>query len=1470
MSLIHLHNIFDEIKVTSLPDITTLYSLLTIQKKPVNILDTPPPPPKKKGGFNLGGKPNKKPSTNSRQISDDSIQLELDKKALNKKLYSWYGNHNTFLKKYHQTPLYLSIGELFIESRGYPVFYLPLYMLPVSGDVNFKLCMFGSDYHFNKQLNHTASSVGLTVPQLPEKSEDLRLDNFFEDLTSNMVGNDSISLEQNASLILQAEPVFSYDVGLSKVKPKKKDFVNLKSLPMPANNFFDTEPADIFESNIFTASIKDSDLIQLFNNNVNIVIQTDLYPDSSRQQAVLSMYEQEIKCERSILWITDNAKHSQSIYKKLKKFNLHHTLLDISKSPSREHLIDQIATIMDTDWALQEHHSEEKDTSLLNELLSKDINNNATVSHILKILKKLDDYSNIKTPTSSFKTDTDLDEETILKWSKKLPQFSKLHLFFTEKKDFTWQDTKSSFNPDSQLLVNITRLIRKIMDTAFEILDTGEKIGKRVGLPAPKKLDEVSLFCQHIKYASNAPELLPEQLKVDWLNNKKDVEDLLALMEKAKKYRDITHEYFMNDIIQEPLLEIESRLKTSRHSFLRHINWKYRKDLERILKHTLTPTSEKDEQFWTYLTQARIYQQLRDQLKAVSEEAITYFGDYWQGVNTNLDDCKKQFNWLRKFFKYMHRHNIELTPTLKKTLLSKYSFKTKELDKLNHLKENILNATNILTETIPFKDDSIYHKIEQVKIELFLEDLKLRLDEISLLPEWHQYQNLRDEMNLPFIYDLIEEVDKDENLSENELPELLQKAYYTFKIELIDAKTPGNPDAVVENYKKAIKELDAIKQKKLYKLKTKLLERRKKLLNPDHNLLNELKILQHELKKQGRYATINSILSKCWRALSVYAPFWIVQPHQIAVLSEYINYFDTIIIDTKEEDTLLTVNREMEASQQLVIFTPADNTPLKWIQSNSCPLLYKVNYEHKDSNDLVKAHSFSIENIPVSSNESLPVSLSDNIVHDIWKHIEYAETQAIWLPSKEAELYFWQHFTDKSSMAKPIIDSSFAFIELLPNTILPGDMEKINYPYDKTSYWLLNPALKSPTNKFLLSKTKTADPTFKSTDLYQYSQHKINIAGTHESTLKDYKEQLEAIRFKIPANFEDLYEKLKSHYQKDWELFNHPENPFEFILKHRKMVPMSIYIWSDVSAESQTKPLVHYLHDIESRFTDFLYLPHTFYPLRIDEWLSYADESIETIMTEQKEKGEDLIALSLKKAAEKEEAEKQSNIGLIKPKQTKKPNSPNPKKEIFKTVDDQNKSVTPELAMLPKLPKYEFHEDLLLGTKKDLLDSSKQQVQKLILDIVEIESPIHWQNLLRCIASYYQIQQIDKQTVSFIVKNIDLLVENNEVFLKDDCLYNNENYNFKLRDRSGSIEFHRPEEIPPDECEAAIFEILRHFKPVSREILISTAISYLGFPFKPAKLRKILLHQLKYMGKQRHVLAGPEGYELKPEYYEED
>jgi very-short-patch-repair endonuclease len=167
---------------------------------------------------------------------------------------------------------------------------------------------------------------------------------------------------------------------------------------------------------------------------------------------------------------------------------------------------------------------------------------------------------------------------------------------------------------------------------------------------------------------------------------------------------------------------------------------------------------------------------------------------------------------------------------------------------------------------------------------------------------------------------------------------------------------------------------------------------------------------------------------------------------------------------------------------------------------------------------------------------------------------------------------------------------------------------------------------------------------------------------------------------------------------------------------------------------------------------------------------------------------------------------------------------------IFTNAESQN-------YVRPQAAEYEFAEISNFVSWQTLLDAPTAQLAQAILQIVEVESPVHFKDLAIRSATAWGTRAGSRIT-SRIAEIVQLLRQANRLELRGEFVWK-PNGEFQLRSRSGTQI--PAERIAPEEVQEAILQVLRAGKSgFTRPELVNEARAVFGFNRTGAALQQVI------------------------------
>ena len=1443
----HLFNIKERLRIITSNPTGTLFHNAYIHHNNYSFDIISPPPKQNKSSFSLG-----KRKPRQKKLEKDTLYAKKNFSQLTNILANWYGQQNNCLQKYGYTPLYLVCGFLVHERKKYPILYLPLKLEPSADRPYFTISHFGSDYIFNKDFLSLADSIKLSLPKIPSIQEHLNFSTFLNQI------DDELSEYNETKLFKKHELQIAFRKANKSVekaiKSQKLRPLSCINAPSSGENLL-----KLSEENPFITTSDHLQILPAYQKRLNQIIKR---PDwgLTNHDAIKLLLIQALKDRNKTVLITDDGRGADDIFQDFQKHNIDDGVLNFFHASSRNSLLEKIKSKFSFDSVDKQEKTAKFKKQDYNFILEyeRDLRNkigdfdNSYIDLLLK-LEKLE-----SAPDFSFRFNDpeSIKQDTLSSWTNNIIKYAELKSQFNSPSSFSWNDLQPTASIDAADTINIKRMLKKAKSLANTLKKESHDIAEKNGIPKPETVKQCKLLKKRITFFLDHPNLYAHQLEINWSPTPDEVKDLLSLLKRTQKYRAKTKEYFNTEIIHEPLQKLLPRLRKVSLSFTRFFNWRYKKNMKRLANYAKKETGDQDVMFWKYLSDARSYQKLRDRLKDKSETGAHYFGDFWQGANTNLDICRKQTRWLKTFTDYCSKHSIEITPQLKNILSGNKKVDSDRLKKLAGQIELFCNTVSVIKEFLPFSVDSIFNRIEDVNLDELSDEMQQKSDEISQIKEWTALKKLQQKADFSDLKSFIDEFHERQDISAEQLPETLTKCFYKSLLEEIKAKFE-HPNK--DSFEKKVDDFSEILQKNKIEISSEI---NNQLINDKLNFINDnvnselLANFQRELIKENFQQPFSEIIEQFREAISVFAPVWIIHSSQVKYFKPHFADFDTIIVDEIEnygKDFWNSINSE----QQIIGLSNSPQKSVNWPESKIYPLFYIYSNPKDDPRKHLRSQSLAINKIKINEQDSDNSVVPEKVLQKaITKRSEQNNDISFWFSSKKQKNNFWLKYAQLFSQENKSLGMSNHEVYRKPQTLLLSESIHNNGQAERSFVLNGNSHTEEKTG-FGFKKKKSNNSSHLS--LLATTQTEINIFETPENRSKNEQFQKKLHQsIHSPKNDRSSFQKyLSNNISNNWKVINHPSNPFEALLQHKSKGALTVYIYSNASSYFQDQPLLLHYNLMKHNYSHIVFFPVSSYPDKLEDWLKETQKKIKEV---EKELFKGMHGLKkTKKGSGKTE------------KVTKKPKLILPdwmptyqvQDEVnFQSTSSKKSSVIPELHKLPELDQYEYHNQIIKGQEGDFKSYNNSGIQSLILKLVKQESPIHWKNMVRRILSYWHVFDADISHKKRIFDNLESLYEDEKVFLKDECIYKDDTYQFALRNRSNNPGLHHADEIPPDECETAIFEILKVFSPVKKDLLLNKAAQYMGFPHLTPPLEKQYERALFRMADEEYLAQSSEGIEL--------
>lgn len=1064
-----------------------------------------------------------------------------------------------------------------------------------------------------------------------------------------------------------------------------------------------------------------------------------------------------------------------------------------------------------------------------------------------------------------------IEDDHIQNWIDKLKRRDEFTKELDRYSDFSFSDAKAKVLDEKTI-----DAFEQSLNEALEIMTTIEKWfteeKKQVGLRPPISVKQIDDFLRKVKRLNAAPKLVPNMLKHSWSKPNAEVNEFLQIRERVERRTKTVSEYFWMEILDEDLQRLVPQLQKQKNSTFRVFNFGFKKELNRLRDYILGyNVLEKDPSFWPTLISAQRLKEDHLVMKGIGEKAERYFGEEWDDPNIATKTLAQKVEWITRFEKRGYKKDIINQAAFGAFLNSE---RRKALIRESDLKESLALLEQVYTwicETLDIESDNRL-SLRRVTFEELKDHLTTWLSE---LPKLKEYFHLRDKLNFldqPMIRDFMAIAAERNINSDSKLIAVFRKSVYGAVLkahiasdEELASFNPQDLEQHWQRYTAHFKEQKNQTAKQLRVLTEELRKRRKERFEHDPAYL----ILQHELRKTSRLSTAQKFLFKARNALFDRFPLWIIRRSQIEIIASFLHEMNAIVTLHLSQETRNDLNKNLK--QACIHLICQDEKP------NEKPKLMlglgkknRLGSGEDEPKPIKKKVSVGFE--PVPEVEFRKVGSKAYAWREICNYLSDADlTKPVSFPIGEQ---------DRSAFSDVFFSHSNHHILLQK-----WKDGKINFDWHQECKELIvvhnheNKPKKTGGLGFGLGKktiqTDQQSSGKASVDLSAWKEKGLEKVTVFNQAEEGHVEGLHSAQSKLPKAFTALTDVTEAD-MKEWSVYK-LNNDYDFKLIH-KPKKCAFIVLSDYNTPNKMDFSDRARLTGESPFEVLFY--STLHLWRnpnqtLNLLFEKAEASVGAVIADQEKVQVDLFGngesimptpnlhkteISSQTPQHDEPNVQDDRENLLLPDYLKEPVV---KVDFeFAEVSGQQGAAILETGKLPIFEPYILHDGVLMGDRMDFFNMSSRRIDKLIVEIVHVESPIHWKNLVRTVATYWQISRIDSVVTSAILSRVQELVLDEKICAGTGCLFNNRELFVKARSRGGVLPYAEADEIPLLELKEAVLQVLKHLYPLSRNDLRNGVVHCLDWMGSTTVLDSRIDLALYLLGEEKKVSHGENGFQL--------
>ncbi|MFC1628429.1 DUF3320 domain-containing protein [Gemmatimonadota bacterium] len=187
-----------------------------------------------------------------------------------------------------------------------------------------------------------------------------------------------------------------------------------------------------------------------------------------------------------------------------------------------------------------------------------------------------------------------------------------------------------------------------------------------------------------------------------------------------------------------------------------------------------------------------------------------------------------------------------------------------------------------------------------------------------------------------------------------------------------------------------------------------------------------------------------------------------------------------------------------------------------------------------------------------------------------------------------------------------------------------------------------------------------------------------------------------------------------------------------------------------------------------------------------------------------------------------------------------------------------------ELADMP-VEKYRFAPVFTIGQPENFYEASPVNLKKVIMPILEIEGPIHIEELARRVASHWDMNRAGRKIVLKVWTAVNSMCTKKGKVSKDGDFFSASNQiQIPVRNRDIGGRLFPAKLIPPSEVKEAIRLLLNHRAPLMRDEIIRETAKVLGFARTGSQLHEVIDSAVKELENNDELRAGGKGIHFIP------
>ena len=159
----------------------------------------------------------------------------------------------------------------------------------------------------------------------------------------------------------------------------------------------------------------------------------------------------------------------------------------------------------------------------------------------------------------------------------------------------------------------------------------------------------------------------------------------------------------------------------------------------------------------------------------------------------------------------------------------------------------------------------------------------------------------------------------------------------------------------------------------------------------------------------------------------------------------------------------------------------------------------------------------------------------------------------------------------------------------------------------------------------------------------------------------------------------------------------------------------------------------------------------------------------------------------------------------------------------------------------PAIPPYELANPRVITWPYELGDALTTSLVSPIVEVVEIESPVHDDEVIRRITNAAGLRRVGRKIQEKLSYAIDYVIRQGHIERKNGFLWSKNMQNAVVRDRSAlDVQQKKVEYISPDEWAEAVEIVVKHSYGIDRDDVATPTVRLLGFKSASSQARQLV------------------------------